>query len=285
MRPSKLPLLPPKDSRMKSVRMYVILALSIAVATGCRNDRASTPKGNDKPAAKQADEQASHGHDEGPHGGPLAEWGDGEYHAEFTVNHDTREAIVYILGADAKQPAPINADKLTLSIKQPLRQVELKPLPHANDPKGLSSRFAARHDVLAAEKQFSGSISGVVNGKPYIGDFQEKPHEGGHGPSAADPKETALFLTPGGAYTQADIKANGNVVPSVKYKGFRSAHDFKPKKGDRICPITLTKANDKLTWIVNGKTYEFCCPPCLEEFVQMAKERPGELKNPEDYVK
>ena len=270
---------------MKKIRLSTILAISLIVAFGCRKEQPVSTKDGGKPAVNRNDD-GSHGHDVGPHGGPLAEWGDGEYHAEFTVNHDSREATVYILGPDAQQPAPIDADRVLLSMQNPRVQVELRPLPRASDEKGGSHRYVAKHDVFATERQFAGSISAVINGKPYIGEFQEKQHEGGHGTSTVvDPKETALFLTPGGAYTAADIRANGGVVPSVKYKGFKSSHDFKPKSGDRICPITLTKANEKLTWIVNGKPYEFCCPPCLEEFVQMAKERPSELKDPEAYVK
>jgi YHS domain-containing protein len=49
--------------------------------------------------------------------------------------------------------------------------------------------------------------------------------------------------------------------------------------------VTLTKANPKCAWIVGGKTYEFCCPPCVDEFVKTAKEQPAEIKEPEDYVK
>ena len=35
----------------------------------------------------------------------------------------------------------------------------------------------------------------------------------------------------------------------------------------------------------DGKTYEFCCPPCVDEFVRMAKETPDQIKAPEMYVK
>ena len=57
-----------------------------------------------------------------------------------------------------------------------------------------------------------------------------------------------------------------------------------PKPGDKICPITDTKANPKCTWIVGGKTYQFCCPPCIDEFVRLAKENPDKVKDPEEYV-
>jgi YHS domain-containing protein len=64
-----------------------------------------------------------------------------------------------------------------------------------------------------------------------------------------------------------------------------AAHDLKPKQGDKICPITLTKANPKFTWVVGGKEYAFCCPPCVDEFVKAAKEHPDEIKEPRDYVR
>ena len=64
-----------------------------------------------------------------------------------------------------------------------------------------------------------------------------------------------------------------------------SSHDRKPKAGDKICPITRTKANPNITWVVGGKTYEFCCPPCVDEFVKTAKEHPEEIKEPGSYVK
>jgi hypothetical protein len=100
-----------------------------------------------------------------------------------------------------------------------------------------------------------------------------------------DEEERKLYLTPGGKYTEADIKANGGVTASQKFRGFVARHDLKPKPGDRICPITLTKANPACAWVVGGKRYEFCCPPCVDEFVNAAKESPEELKEPEDYVK
>jgi len=53
-----------------------------------------------------------------------------------------------------------------------------------------------------------------------------------------------------------------------------------PKKGDRICPISKTKANPTFVWIVGGKSYTFCCPPCIDEFVKTAKEKPDRIKDP-----
>jgi uncharacterized protein len=104
-------------------------------------------------------------------------------------------------------------------------------------------------------------------------------------PTATADAASELYLTPKGLYTAQDIAANGSVTAAEKYQGFHSAHDFKPKLGDRICPVTLTKANPRCTWIVGGKTYLFCCPPCIDEFMKLARESPQKVKRPEEYVK
>jgi hypothetical protein len=123
----------------------------------------------------------------------------------------------------------------------------------------------------------------VIDGKPYFGEFKEKPHEklpdiGG------TPYERELHLTPGGIYTAADIKANGNTVPSVKYKDISWPHDDDLKPGDKVCPVTTNKADERCVWTVNGKPYKFCCTPCLDKFVKWAKKEPEKIKDPEAYV-
>ncbi len=103
--------------------------------------------------------------------------------------------------------------------------------------------------------------------------------------NAAPSKERLLYLTPGGAYTAEDIKANGNQLPAQKFRGVKVNHDLKPAVGDRICPVTLTKANPGYAWTIGGKVYLFCCPPCLEEFLTKAKEDPASLLPPDHYIK
>ena len=97
-------------------------------------------------------------------------------------------------------------------------------------------------------------------------------------------KNDACFNPLRRKYSLADIAANGSLVPSEKYRGFRAAHDFQPQPGDRLCPITRTKAHPECTWIVGGQTYEFCCPPCIAEFVRQAKEQPERIMSAEEYV-
>ena len=105
-------------------------------------------------------------------------------------------------------------------------------------------------------------------------------------PDAAAPAEEAkkLYLEPGGVYTAADIQANGNMTAAQKFKGIRANHNTHPRPGDKVCPITYTKANPQFRWVVNGQSYEFCCPPCVDEFVTRAKENPQSIEAPEQYV-
>jgi hypothetical protein len=133
--------------------------------------------------ATSGDKAKGHGHThphEGPHGGALAEWGEEEYHVEFTVDHGKKQATVYVLDGSGKKAAPIPVETLSLVIRnvQPPASVTLKADPQQDDPKGTSSRFVGQHDILAQEVEFKGEVSGKVGDKAYAGDFKEKSHKG-----------------------------------------------------------------------------------------------------------
>jgi len=98
-------------------------------------------------------------------------------------------------------------------------------------------------------------------------------------------EEVSLYLEPGGIYTLDDIEANGRRTASDKFLGFRAVHDFSPMPGDRICPITRTKANPDCDWIIAGQRYEFCCPPCIDEFLSLAKRSPDQVLSASQYIK
>lgn len=93
-----------------------------------------------------------------------------------------------------------------------------------------------------------------------------------------------MFLTPGGLYTKADIAANGNTSVYQKYPNFVAAHDTSIETRAALCPISRTKPNPNLTWIIGGKTYTFCRPPCVAEFVAKAKRQPTTILPPDKYV-
>lgn len=160
------------------------LALAAALGFftfGCAKDtppaETGTPTGDataSESAAADDGEAAAHDHHgAGPHGGTIGEWGDGNYHIEFTVDHDKKETVVYILGGDARTPAPVKADKVLLSINEPAFQVELLPQPLEGEAEGTASSFVGTHDNLGIVQEFAGTISAEVDGTPFAGEFAE----------------------------------------------------------------------------------------------------------------
>ncbi len=167
---------------IRLLTMTSFLASTMLFVAGC--NPGGTPAAKDtkdakaggKKDAKKVDKH-DHPH-EGPHEGALAEWGEEEFHVEFTVDHKKQEARVYVLGPDSKKAAPIKSAKIMLSIKDPLIQIELKPEPQKDDPAGSASVFVGKHEKLAVEREFVGTLSGEVNGKQFAGDFKEDEHAG-----------------------------------------------------------------------------------------------------------
>lgn len=158
----------------------VTLAALIAVSTivfvvGCGGKDPSKSEGTEKNEGEQ--KSGAHAHGAGPHDGTVADWGGGKYHVEFTVDHDRQEATVYIMGGDEKTAAPIAAEEIQLSIKDPAMQVTLQAAPQEGDPQGSASRFVGNHESLGVVQEYAGTISGVVDGTPYSGDFKEEPHD------------------------------------------------------------------------------------------------------------
>ena len=129
-------------------------------------------------AAAMEDKKGHEHPDAGPHNGALAEWGNEEYHVEFTVDHKAQTVTVYVLDDTAKKAKPIDAKSLTLVLKQkPAVTVTLQPKPETGEKSGQSSRFTAKNAAFGKEQAFEGTISGKVGAKPYSGDFKEKAHD------------------------------------------------------------------------------------------------------------
>jgi hypothetical protein len=103
------------------------------------------------------------------------DWGGGKYHVEFTVDRIRKEATVYVFGTDERTPVPIDAEEISLSIKDPAITISLKASPLGSEILGGSSRFVGTDEGLGAEREFEGSIPGVVDGTPYTGDFKQEP--------------------------------------------------------------------------------------------------------------
>lgn len=153
--------------RLMVVPLVLALAMPGSFMLGCKV-RPPSPK----PTAK------AHAHPEhGPHGGTLIEWGDEEFHGEFTVDHEKKETVVYVLdGSAAKAPdlRPEDITEMVLVLKNvtPQVRIELRYDPERSGEKGIA--FVGTHETLAQETEFRGELSGKIKGKPYVGDFAEK---------------------------------------------------------------------------------------------------------------
>jgi YHS domain-containing protein len=268
------------------MKRLISTGLLAALAFGCGKSE-TKPIAPPPAPAKPAD---THDHlTVGPHGGPLAEWGDHAYHVEFTVDAATGTATAYVLDKNAKVAVPISAKDVSLSLKATVPvTIALSPKPQPGDPAGLASAYSGTHESLRTMKRWGGTLAAQFDGKRYAAPFETPAHKD-HvdvSPPAGAPtaREIDLFLKPGGIYTLADIEKNGGVVPAVKFAGVAFDHDDDLKPGDKICPVTVNKADEKCVWWVNGQQYTFCCPPCLEKFVKQAKTTPEKVKAPGEYI-
>lgn len=156
-------------------RIFVLLTCSamLHMVAGCGRTPAPATRSD---AAADSKDHGHPAHGAGPHGGTLTDWGGGAYHVEFTVDHEKKEATVYLVGSDEKSPAPIEADKIRLTIDDPMTELELVAKPLEGEAAGTSSRFVGTHDTLGIVKEFAGAIGGEIEGVPYTGDFKEEPH-------------------------------------------------------------------------------------------------------------
>ena len=165
---------------MTRFSLHASFLLTLTLTLGCGDQSAPAPNSTPAPAAsntpaKDAPKHAAHG--TGPHEGAVADWGGGKFHVEFTVDHDKQEATVYVLGDDEKTATPIKVTTILLNIDDPKFQVELAAAPLEGEAEGTASRFVGKHESLGKVQEFAGSISGEVDGTPYVGDFKEEPHK------------------------------------------------------------------------------------------------------------
>ncbi|MEX2171806.1 MAG: hypothetical protein WD851_20975 [Pirellulales bacterium] len=273
-----------------------IAALILAVS-GCSSSTPETPVAgvaDASPIAAIAGQDEEHGHVAGAHGGIIVSLGRDSYHIEAIVT-DEGELRLHTLGNDETRVMDVEIQDLSAYVKliggADSESVELEAQPQPGDADGKASLFVAQLPESMVGQNIDVTVPNItIGGERFRLGFTTKSAD--HGDEmmptkVADDAELELYLTAGGIYTQADIEANGNVTASQKFNGFMAKHDMHPKPGDKICPVTMTKANPACAWIVAGKTYEFCCPPCVDEFVSWAKnaETAKDILEPEGYVK
>ena len=118
-------------------------------------------------------------HHEGPHKGIIVEWGEEDYHPEIVVDAKAGTVTVYVYGnhndLHKKKTKAIDSKSLTLVLKTtPPTTIKLEPSPEKDDPKGSSTKFTGKDDVLKKEMKWTGTLSAKVGTKPYSGDFKQK---------------------------------------------------------------------------------------------------------------
>lgn len=274
----------------------------IVLVSGCADDRSSTsatPSSSSPSATSVVPASATaatanaeeHGHKAGAHGGIMISLGRDSYHAE-AVFEKGGVLRLYTLGKEESRVIDVEKQTLKGFVKaegeSEAEQFALESEPQDGDAEGRTSQFVGTLPKGLWGLNLEVTVPNIViSGERFRLGFKSTPeeHDEGMPNKVAADEERQLYLTPGGLYTEEDIKANGNVTASAKFKGMMSSHNAKPNPGDKICPISMTKANSKFTWIIGGQAYEFCCPPCVDEFVKTAKATPDEIKKPEDYVK
>ncbi|QEL15105.1 hypothetical protein [Limnoglobus roseus] len=220
----------------------------------------------------------------------IVSLGNDEYHAEVVLATDGKLHL-FVLGADEGRVQAVAGEPLPALLKgsgDPAAvEVMLAPSPQPGDPPGTTSRFVTAVPGAVVARPLEVTVPNLsVEGKRFrfTASVGAADHAAEMPAKVADDEERRLYLTSGGDYTAADIVANGRRTASEKFKGFRAKHDAHPSAGDLLCPITGTKAHQDCSWVVGGKTYTFCCPPCVDEFVKQAKDRPGTIRVPEEYV-
>lgn len=235
-------------------------------------------------------EEGPHPHRRGAHGGVIASFAEDQWHAEGFIEPDGTLSI-FTLGQDETEVLEVPSQILTAELRNESGEVfttDLTASPTSADAQGYTSRFTGQVPANIFDQKLQVTIDGLrIDGKRYRfgftwGDTNHQPAMPG---KVTDEEERQLYLEPGGLYTEADIAANGNQTASQAFASFKAQHDFSPQTGDMLCPITRTKANPTCRWIIGGQTYTFCCPPCVDEFLILAKTKPDQVSPPQAYLK
>jgi len=123
----------------------------------------------------------AHAHpDKGPHGGPLLELGDEEYHIEVVLDDKTQVLTLYVLDAAAKAMVPTDAKEVVINLKHGGKPEQFK-LPAARlktDPEGMASAFQLKDAKLMHNlhhKNHEARLAVRIKGKSYTTKFDLKP--------------------------------------------------------------------------------------------------------------
>lgn len=231
---------------------------------------------------------SEHDHYPARHGGVVVSLGEDEDHIHAEVVLDVGGTVrLFIYNEEVGRVLEVESQIVKAKVIGAVGEEELvlMPQPQDADSPGKTSHFSGRLTSVPTSEKAKIAISAIrINGKafPLEVEVPKKAFDGkANGRFNA---EREILLVPGGKYTAADINANSSTTASEKYQDFKAKHDFNPHAGEWICPVTRAKANPECSWMIDGQSYLFCCPPCIIEFVAWAKETPDKVKSPRAYV-
>lgn len=168
-----------------------IICLTAAVyLTGCTN-QPSGDVGDVTPAAEEKhdhDHDHDHAHAHGPHDGHVIELGDEEYHAEITLDEESKKLTIYVYGPELKNAVPIDQKEVIANLKIDGKDSELKlaAAPQEGDGEGKSSRFelTLSEDVAKGihdAEDLIGTIKLKIEGVDFEGEItHDHDHDHGH---------------------------------------------------------------------------------------------------------
>lgn len=229
-----------------------------------------------------------HPHQHPPHGGTVVSVGPHDHHDHAEVVF-TNGVVLYTFGEDFSRPLGVPPRALTAFARPDgegqSTAIPLMPVRQSGDPDGKTSRFLGKLPRDLWGKPLTLTIQDLAIGEErFRVEFPRWAGAGKDEVTAWVEQERALYRATAGKYGNADVQANGTRPASEKFAGLDLDHEQPPRPGDPVCPVTWLKASPRISWVVDGKTYAFCCPPCVDEFLQAAKQRPAEVKDPEHYV-
>jgi hypothetical protein len=148
-------------------------------AAGCY--KGSSPAPPIKPPAHEHEHDHAHG-EHGPHNGDLIELGGGSYHAELVHDDASKLVTIYLLGKDAKAPAPIAEESLVVSalVEGKPQQFVLAAKPQEGDGENQSSRFELTDAALVGaidNPDSKARLNVTIEGRPYVGTIEAHHHD------------------------------------------------------------------------------------------------------------
>lgn len=224
-----------------------------------------------------------HPHEKGPHGGIITAINEGEphYHAEVVVEDNGRIRL-FLFGKDTDIEVAVRPQVFIASVKADHASRGSSVIFRPPSMADKTTQFIGRLLPSQMHQRLDVAVDKLEIADRVLSFRFELPGQHGHVANSghAEAYEKQVLLKPGGKYTAADIEASGGVTASQKFGEIQVDHQLQAQVGDKLCPLTRVKADARIAWAIGGKTYLFCCPQCIVDFVELAKERPEEVPDP-----